>query len=109
MRSAYSILQWIGLIVWPSLAVLAFRSWIKRRDAASAWLSATFGTFGLVVIAGQFTRNFGDSPGEIWATKLLIAVLVLFPFFLYRFTATFTALVPWIRWSARLLTAAVII
>ena len=109
MDSTYSILQWIGVFVWPSLGFLAFRSWIRRRDTASAWLSATFATFGLVVIAGRFMQNFGDAPWEIWSTKILIVVLVLFPYFLYRFTTSFVGLVLWIRWTARLLTAAVII
>lgn len=109
MSSAYSILQWIGVFAWPLLGFLAFRSWIKRRDAASAWLSATFATLGFVVIAGRFTQNFGHAPWEIWSTKLLIAILALFPYFLYRFTTTFLKYIPWLRWSARLLTGAVII
>src|SRR5205807_8066798 len=41
-----------------------------------------------------------------WDRKFLILVLVLFPYLLYRFSATFRRPPAWVEWTGALLTAA---
>ncbi len=44
-----------------------------------------------------------------WAGRALIAVLVLFPYFLYRFTTTLLRPIPWVNVTGTVLTASIAI
>jgi signal transduction histidine kinase len=85
-------LQWAQWVVFVGLAVVTFLLWRRHRSEAAAWAAATFGSLALVVIAAAFYGP-DPEPGAIpeWFTKLLVAVIVLFPYFLFRFAATFLA------------------
>ena len=89
METAYEILRDIQLVEFLGLGLLAIRIWFQRRDKASAWLLATFGVLAVVVVAGRVLPETPQAPGAIIAAKFLIAVLVLFPYCLYRFVRLF--------------------
>jgi len=81
-------LQWAEWLVFGALAVVTFRLWRRHRSTAAAWAAATFGSLTLVVIAAA---AYGPNPKHIsdWVTKILVAVIVLFPYLLFRFATTF--------------------
>lgn len=91
MDDAYRVLQNIELGVYLGVGVAAVVHWLRRRSQPAAWIAATFGVLGVVVLASLGLPDEPGSGGELWVTKVLIALLVLFPYFLFRF---YTSLVP---------------
>ena len=49
------------------------------------WAALAFGAIGLVVIAGRMPERWQSD----WIVKVELALLVLFPYLLYRFTTAF--------------------
>ncbi|HWL91294.1 MAG TPA: PAS domain S-box protein [Actinomycetota bacterium] len=91
--------------VYGALFVVALIQWRRRPGPASAWLVATFGVLGAVVVAGQFLPEESTHPAVEWATRALLAVLVLFPYLLYRFTTSLVRPIPWVNVVGTVLTA----
>lgn len=71
----------INVAVYGALAVVGVISWIRRRDAASAWFAAMFSIIASAVGVGILV--VGDNPYSL-------AILSLFPLALYRFTRAFS-------------------
>jgi signal transduction histidine kinase len=107
VRGVFEVLRDVQLVVLGGLGVLALRLWYVRRDAAQGWLAATFGLLGAVAVVGRFLPA---TPHVAWvagATRVLLAVLVLFPYFLFRFMATFDPPPRWVSRTAAVATAVV--
>lgn len=96
-------------IVYGGLFLVALVHWRRRPGHASAWLVATFGVLGAVVVAGQFLPQDSTDPALQWAAKTLIATLVLFPYFLYRFTISLLRPIRWVNVVGSVLTACIVI
>lgn len=96
-------------MVYIGLFLVALVNWRRRPGRASAWLVATFGVLAAVVVAGQFLPENSTDPAVQWAGKILIATLVLFPYFLYRFTASLLRPLAWVNVVGTALTASVVI
>ena len=62
--------------------------WRRRRDRASRWAAIAFGTLGLLEILSLVPNHPGNLP-ERALGRVDIALLVLFPYFLFRFTYAF--------------------
>lgn len=100
----FGLLEWLQLVVFGGLAVAAIGQWRRRRDEAGAWLALTFGSLGAVVLIG---RLIPEDSTAIWATitsKILVLVVVLFPYLLYRFMISFVPRVGWFFNLATILT-----
>jgi PAS domain S-box-containing protein len=102
-------LQVLQPFVYGGLFLVALVRWRRRPGRAGAWLVATFGVFGAVIVAGQVLPEASTDPAALWAGKALIATLVLFPYFLFRFTASLIRPMRWVRLVAAALTASVIL
>jgi PAS domain S-box-containing protein len=89
MTSLAHALEYVQLAVFLVVAVVATTRWVQRRGATRAWLAATFGLLGIVVLAGQILPKEPHSTADRVAQRVLVLVLVLFPYFLYRFMASF--------------------
>jgi hypothetical protein len=98
-------LQLIQTLVYGALFAVALVQWRRRPGAASAWLVATFGVLAAVVVAGQLLPEDSTHPAAEWATRGLLAILVLFPYFLYRFTTSLVRPIPWVNVVGTVLTA----
>lgn len=70
------------------LGIATFAQWRRGRGSAAGWAAATFGAIAAVSLAGRFLPQ---DPTQVdpWITKALVAILVLFPYLLFRFQATF--------------------
>jgi signal transduction histidine kinase len=90
MKSAVVIFQDGNAIAFSLLAFACWRQWRTRRTASAAWAAAAFGTLAGAALAGVALaghRVHGDAT--LWVVRGLLAVLMFFPYFLYRFAASF--------------------
>jgi len=69
--------------------VIVVRQWRARRDRAAMWAACTFGALGAIVVAGQLVPERPEGLLENVAQRVLLAVLALIPYLLYRFTRAF--------------------
>jgi signal transduction histidine kinase len=79
----------LNSIIFGALAVLGAWRWRGRRDLAAGWLALSFLTLGLIVTVGRLVPSHPDEALEKAAQRLDIELLVLFPYFLYRFATVF--------------------
>jgi PAS domain S-box-containing protein len=109
LRELADTLEGLQPFVYGGLFLVALIQWRRRPGRASAWLVATFGVLAAVILAGLFLPEDPTDPVAQWAGKALIATLVLFPYFLYRFTTTFIRPNRWVNVAGTVLTASVAI
>jgi signal transduction histidine kinase len=86
-----SVIDWTNLVLFSVLGVVALAQWRAGRGRAGVWAALSFGALALVVDVGRLLPDDPDTLLEHVANRLLIAALVLFPYFLYRFTTAFKA------------------
>jgi PAS domain S-box-containing protein len=95
--------------VYGGLFLVALVQWRRRPGRSSLWLVATFGVLAAVVLAGLILPEDPSDPAMEWVGRGLISVLVLFPYFLYRFTTTLLPPIPWVNVTGTVLTASIAI
>ena len=109
MTTAANALRFVQLAVFLAAAAIAAMRWVRRRGAARAWLAATFGLLAAVVAASEVMPQEPETAAEQAAQKALVVVLLLFPWFLYRFMATFERPPRALDTTAHALTAGVLV
>ena len=62
--------------------------WLRLRDRASMWAAVAFGSLGLLELL-SLVPNHPGNVAERAVSRIAIALLVLFPYFLFRFTNAF--------------------
>lgn len=97
------------LAVFGGLGLVALLQWRRRRDPAAGWLAATFAVLALVVVSSRFLPEHSESDLVQLIRKLEIAVLVFFPYLLFRFAMTFQSTALWLEIVAGLMTALVVV
>jgi signal transduction histidine kinase len=78
----------LNLVAFIALGVVALLTWRRRRDRASVWAAAAFGSLALLELLSlipQHERNVGEKL----VTRVEVGILVLFPYLLFRFTNAF--------------------
>jgi signal transduction histidine kinase len=107
MQSLADVLQYVSIVAFGILALVGFRTWRTRRGAASFWAFATFGLLALVAITGPVLDAFSDTP--LWVSKTIVALIVLFPYFLYRFASSFGQPARWVEAAAGAATVGLVV
>jgi signal transduction histidine kinase len=69
--------------------VIAVRLWRTRRSQAAGWLALAFLAIGLLVTAGRLVPSHPHGVFQFIGQRFDIELLVLFPYFVYRFATTF--------------------
>jgi len=77
------------LVFFGALALVSVRRWRKDREEAAMWWAATVGSLGLVIAASFLIPPDAETELASWARKLLVAVLLLFPYALMRYGSCF--------------------
>jgi signal transduction histidine kinase len=101
------IIRWVQLAEWTLLAAAAVNLWRRNRSPSATWLALTFGSIAVVVVAGFALPE--DPTALTLALRLLLAVLALFPYLLYRFVTSMVARRRWAWIAAHVLTAGSIV
>ena len=89
MATAVQTVEYVNVVVFGALAVAAFRMWLRGRGGPALWAALSFGAVGIVVLAGLVQPDEPANNIEDVILRGEIALLVLFPYLLYRFTTTF--------------------
>jgi signal transduction histidine kinase/tryptophan-rich sensory protein len=85
---AVQAFRYINLVAYSALGAVTLRFWLRRRDRASMWAAIAFGSLGLLELLTLVPNHPGNIP-ERAVGRVAIALLVLFPYFLFRFTNAF--------------------
>ena len=107
MDSLANALQYVNIAAFGVLAIVCLRRWRTQRGEAAFWAFATFGLLAIVALTGPIVDAVGDP--QLWITKAIIALVVFFPYFLYRFAASFGRPARWIELTAAGATAALFV
>ena len=90
MKTLANAVDLLNLALFTLLALAAFWEWRAGRGRAGLWAALAFGALAVVVDAGRIVAEEPEGRLEVVAERALIAILVLFPYLLYRFTTAFT-------------------
>ena len=89
MEQVRDVLEVVEAAVYVAVGLVAVRHWRRRGGAAPAWLAATFGLLSLLVVMGLFLPDDARTDADQWARRGAVALIVLFPYLLYRFARSF--------------------
>lgn len=109
MERLDEILGYVQLVVYVGLGLIALVQWRRRGGKPAAWVAATFAALASVVLISEFLPE-DDVSGTIDVVqRIVIVILVLFPYFLFRFMASFESPGRVLEGVAALLTVALIV
>jgi signal transduction histidine kinase len=93
-----TVIRYVNVVVFGGVSLAALRLHRSLRSPRSRWLFATFATVAVVTFVSLLLPSdptvrsgLDDFVGDV-----LIAILLLFPYCLYRFTAAFDAGPRWV-------------
>jgi signal transduction histidine kinase len=89
VRELVETLNYVNLALYTVVAIVAIREWRSGRARAGLWAALTFGVLAIVIDVAPAVPEHDRTRLADFAIKLVIAGLVLFPYFLYRFTTAF--------------------
>ena len=88
METAIHVLRYVNNVAYVALGLVAFAFWWERRDRASMWAAVAFGDLAILELLVHVPNNPGQLA-ERALGRVVIAMLVVFPYFLFRFTNEF--------------------
>jgi signal transduction histidine kinase len=109
MDELAAVVDYLNLAAFVGVALAAVAQWRRRRDRASLWALLAFATLAAVVVISQPLPEESD---ELWfdvVQRLELAILVLFPYLLYRFTTAFRNTRRWVDLGLSSLTVAMVV
>ena len=89
MKQLGEILRNVNVAAFLVLALACAHQWRKRTDASIRWATLAFGSLAMIGVIGLFLRSSPSTDFAGWFIKTVLVVLILFPFFLYRFATAF--------------------
>jgi signal transduction histidine kinase len=109
VKQAVETLGYVSLVGYAALALATINQWRTRRDQAAAWAAFCFGTLGLVVVLGQIVPDHPHGTSEHLLQRIDVALLLLFPYLLHRFTTVFRAATSRLERGLGLMTIAMLV
>jgi signal transduction histidine kinase len=92
------ILGYVSAAAFTLLAFVSLRHWYNRRDRPSLWAALCFGALTLVVLGSVVLPATPTNDVESILQRLLVIVLLLFPYCLFRFAAVFRPPSRYVEW-----------
>src|SRR5215204_4766759 len=90
MRAAADVLGHVNVFVFAAIAFVCLLQWQRRRDDPARWAALTFALLAAVALAGEIVEAVSDADElGAWYERAVIAAIVLFPYLLFRFGASF--------------------
>lgn len=95
------ILSYVSIVVYGGVAFAAWRMHARVRTEQSKWLLATFVTLAAVVALGRVLPEVraDSSAVEKFLGDVLIIILLLFPYLLFRFANGFRRPSRWVEFA----------
>jgi len=88
LHTAVQALRYVNLVAYVALGVVTFLIWRGRRDRPTRWAAIAFGSLGLLELFGLIPVHHGNFLEQV-DVRFVIALLVLFPYLVFRFTNAF--------------------
>jgi signal transduction histidine kinase len=89
VQALNSALQYLNIAAFSGLAVVSVLLWRRRPGSAALWAIVAFAALALVVAVGRVIPKHPHGLPELALQRLELTILLLFPYFLYRFTTAF--------------------
>lgn len=89
MHELVEAVDYLNLVAFLAVSLAAVVQWWRRRDRASFWALLAFAALAVVVVLGRFIPEDSETLAIDILTRFDVAVLLLFPYLLYRFTTAF--------------------
>lgn len=89
MATAVQTVEYVNVAVFGALAVAAFSLWLRGRGEPALWAALSFGAVGIVLVTARVMPEEPQNDFQEVVQRIEVALLVLFPYLLYRFTTTF--------------------
>jgi two-component sensor histidine kinase len=91
LHNLVEALRYLNLAAFVLLAAASVRLWVERRGAAARWAMLAFADLAVIELVGLVARSEPHGLAEHAVQRFEIALLLLFPFLLFRFTTAFAA------------------
>jgi signal transduction histidine kinase len=88
LHDAVQALRYLDIVAYLALGGVTLRFWVQRRDRASMWAAIAFGSLAALLLLGLIPNNPGNLV-ERGIGRVAIALIVVFPYLLFRFTNAF--------------------
>src|SRR3954454_22421805 len=108
MHEALRAFTTLNTIAFIALGAVALVTWRRRRDNASGWKVAAFGSLAVLELLSLIPQHTRDNAYQA-ITRIEIEILVVFPYLLFRFTNAFRRPGRGLARALFLLTAALIV
>jgi two-component sensor histidine kinase len=89
MHALVEAVDYLNLVAFLAVSLAAVVQWWRRRDRASFWAMLAFAALAIVIVVGRFLPEESETLAVDILTRFDIALLLLFPYLLYRFTTAF--------------------
>ena len=89
MRQAVELVGVVNLVLFTAIAVVCVRQWRRQHADTAFWAALAFVTLSWVIVASRFLPEDPDRLAEKVVQRFDLAILVLFPYLLYRFAVAF--------------------
>ena len=89
MRQAVELVEVVNLVLFAAIAVVCVRQWRRQHAVTAFWAALAFVTLSWVIVAGRFLSEDPDRLAEKVVQRIDLAILLLFPYLLYRFAVAF--------------------
>jgi signal transduction histidine kinase len=104
-----AVLRHIGLATFVILTIACIRQWRAHNAPAIRWATTAFGSLAAIGLIGLGLQQKVFLGVAFWLIKGLVAVLILFPYFLYRFAISFKRPGRAVILTVRLVTLAAVV
>ena len=89
MRQAVELVGIVNLVLFAAIAVVCVRQWRREHAVTALWAALAFVTLTWVIAVGRFLPEDPENLFEKIVQRIDLAILLLFPYFLYRFAVAF--------------------
>lgn len=104
-----SVVRYLTILVFAAIAVLALGRSRQQGGEAAKWFTLSFVLLAAATLTLALVPDESRSEPVEWVRKLTVGALALFPYFLFRFAATFRRPPQAVESAAKVVTAAVIV
>jgi len=108
MEAIVVVLRYANAVAFTALAVLTYRQWRVQRDRGSMWAFLAFLCTSVVLLSGLVLPDESGNPTLEFIDTIRIAIVLLFPYFLYRMASYYSSGSRLVDALATLLTAALV-